>query len=232
MPRPVTPSDDGRRPIEVYLAHAEFHAREDGAGIGAAVTRSGFERGTHVWRCIVSDGREWHYVRVLGHELGPSQPLQRRRGAGNRAVCPHTAVWILDGLEVTIVGAIAARLTERGSGFHMNAADIGTAAAIYVAGACVGGMGIGGEYAAINSAIDELIPARNRGRVDLADQRQLLGGLGDRWLGGTGAAEHRAVPEGRWLAAGVLRGGDHRDRNPARAPPASQEPTLAIHPRA
>ena len=29
------------------------------------------------------------------------------------------------------------------------------------------GMGIGGEYAAINSAIDELIPARVRGRVDL-----------------------------------------------------------------
>jgi MFS family permease len=30
------------------------------------------------------------------------------------------------------------------------------------------GMGIGGEYAAINSAIDELIPARYRGRVDIA----------------------------------------------------------------
>ena len=30
------------------------------------------------------------------------------------------------------------------------------------------GFGIGGEYAAINSAIDELIPARVRGRVDLA----------------------------------------------------------------
>ena len=30
------------------------------------------------------------------------------------------------------------------------------------------GMGIGGEYAAINSAIGELIPARNRGQVDLA----------------------------------------------------------------
>lgn len=29
-------------------------------------------------------------------------------------------------------------------------------------------MGIGGEYAAINSAIDELIPARFRGRVDIA----------------------------------------------------------------
>src|SRR4051812_17047020 len=124
-------------------------------------------------------------------------------------------VWILDGLEVTIVGAIASRLTEKGSGISMTAADIGTAAAIYVAGACVGalffgqltdrhgrkklfmvtlavyivatvatafafapwyfflcrfftGMGIGGEYSAINSAIDELIPARNRGQVDLA----------------------------------------------------------------
>jgi MFS family permease len=30
------------------------------------------------------------------------------------------------------------------------------------------GTGIGGEYAAINSAIDELIPARMRGRIDLA----------------------------------------------------------------
>ncbi|MCW3066393.1 MAG: transporter, partial [Solirubrobacterales bacterium] len=124
-------------------------------------------------------------------------------------------VWILDGLEVTIVGAIASRLTEPGSGLEISSAGIGTAAAIYVAGACVGalvfgqltdrfgrkrlfmatlglyvaatvatafafapwyfflfrfltGMGIGGEYSAINSAIDELIPARNRGQVDLA----------------------------------------------------------------
>src|SRR3954454_4815121 len=123
-------------------------------------------------------------------------------------------VWILDGLEVTIVGAVAARLTEKGSGLDLTTAGIGTAASIYVAGACVGalffgqltdrygrkklfmatlllyivatvatafagtalflfitrfftGMGIGGEYAAINSAIDELIPARNRGQVDL-----------------------------------------------------------------
>ena len=123
-------------------------------------------------------------------------------------------VWILDGLEVTIVGSIGARLTEHGSGVGLTASTIGTAAAIYVAGACVGalvfgqltdrfgrkrlftltlalyivatvatafsfapwyfflcrfvtGMGIGGEYAAINSAIDELIPARVRGRVDL-----------------------------------------------------------------
>jgi MFS family permease len=123
-------------------------------------------------------------------------------------------VWILDGLEVTIVGSIGARLTQHGSGVGLTASSIGTAAAIYVAGACVGalffgqltdrfgrkrlftitlalyivatvatafsfapwyfflcrfvtGMGIGGEYAAINSAIDELIPARVRGRVDL-----------------------------------------------------------------
>jgi MFS family permease len=132
-----------------------------------------------------------------------------------RVVLGLGTVWILDGLEVTIVGSIASRLTEPGSGINLNAADIGTAAAIYVAGACLGalffgqltdrygrkklfmitlalytvatvatafsfepwyfffcrfltGAGIGGEYSAINSAIDELIPARNRGQVDLA----------------------------------------------------------------
>jgi MFS family permease len=123
-------------------------------------------------------------------------------------------VWILDGLEVTIVGSIAAQMTSKGSGIGLSSGQIGTAAACYVAGACVGalffgqltdrfgrkrlflltlllyiaattatafafapwyffvlrfftGAGIGGEYAAINSAIDELIPARVRGRVDL-----------------------------------------------------------------
>lgn len=38
------------------------------------------------------------------------------------------------------------------------------------------GMGIGGEYAAINSAIDELIPARYRGRVDIAVNGSYWGG--------------------------------------------------------
>jgi MFS family permease len=40
----------------------------------------------------------------------------------------------------------------------------------------VAGLGIGGEYAAINSAIDEMIPARYRGRTDLAVN-------GTYWLG-------------------------------------------------
>ncbi|MEU4828254.1 MFS transporter [Actinomadura sp. NPDC023710] len=140
-----------------------------------------------------------------------------------RIVIGLGTVWILDGLEVTIVGSIAARMTEPGSGIDVASGDIGTAAAFYVAGACLGallfgqltdrfgrkklfmitlglyvvatvatafateawylflfrfltGAGIGGEYAAINSAIDELIPARNRGRVDLAIN-------GSYWLG-------------------------------------------------
>jgi MFS family permease len=140
-------------------------------------------------------------------------------------------VWILDGLEVTIVGSVAARLTEANSGIEIDASQIGLAASIYIVGACLGalffgqltdrfgrkklfiltlavyvvatvltafawtpwffyvcrfltGAGIGGEYAAINSAIDELMPARLRGRVDLLIN-------GSYWLGsafGSGAA--------------------------------------------
>ena len=40
----------------------------------------------------------------------------------------------------------------------------------------VAGMGIGGEYAAINSAIDEMMPARYRGRVDIAINGTYWGG--------------------------------------------------------
>ncbi len=43
------------------------------------------------------------------------------------------------------------------------------------------GMGIGGEYSAINSAIDELIPASHRGRIDVSIN-------GSYWLGGIGGA--------------------------------------------
>ena len=131
-----------------------------------------------------------------------------------RVVIGLGIVWILDGLEVTIVGFLAPTLVEPGSGIELTEANIAMAQAIYVAGACIGalffgqltdrfgrkrlflitlslyllatvatafatsplwflaarfftGAGIGGEYAAINSAIDELIPARARGRIDL-----------------------------------------------------------------
>jgi MFS family permease len=42
----------------------------------------------------------------------------------------------------------------------------------------VAGLGIGGEYTAINSAIDELIPAKYRGRVDIAVNGTYWAGAG------------------------------------------------------
>src|ERR1700741_2867160 len=145
-----------------------------------------------------------------------------------RVVIGLGGVWILDGLEVTMVGNVSSRLTEKGSGIELSAAQIGVAAAFYISGACLGalffghltdrfgrrnlfmltlavyliatvatafafapwyffvtrfftGSGIGGEYAAINSAIDELIPARLRGRVDLIIN-------GTYWLGSAAGA--------------------------------------------
>jgi MFS family permease len=121
--------------------------------------------------------------------------------------------WILDGLEVTIVGALGPALQNPAT-LHLSSADLGAVASFYVVGAVTGalisgwvtdrfgrrlvfyatllvylagvllsacawdflsfalfrmltGMGIGGEYAAVNSAIDELIPAKYRGRIDL-----------------------------------------------------------------
>ena len=52
-------------------------------------------------------------------------------------------VWILDGLEVTMVGSVASRLTEKGSGITISTGQIGTAAAFYVAGACIGALFFG-----------------------------------------------------------------------------------------
>jgi MFS family permease len=55
------------------------------------------------------------------------------------------------------------------------------------------GAGIGGEYAAINSAIDELIPARVRGRVDLMIN-------GSYWIGAAlGAAATLVLLDPRWF---------------------------------
>ena len=130
--------------------------------------------------------------------------------------------WTLDGLEVTIVGALGAILTHPAT-LHLTEAEVGLTASAYLAGSVLGailfsyltdrqgrkkwftftlmlylaatvmtafswnlwsfmacrflaGAGIGGEYAAINSAIDELIPARARGHTDLAIN-------GSWWLG-------------------------------------------------
>jgi MFS family permease len=146
---------------------------------------------------------KWHWIVVIG--LG--------------------TVWILDGLEVTIVGSMSDALKPASTGLGLSSSNIGFAGAAYVAGACLGalffgqltdrfgrkklflitlgvyicatvltafsmnplwyygarfltGTGIGGEYAAINSAIDELIPAKYRGRVDIAIN-------GSFWVGAT-----------------------------------------------
>ena len=131
-----------------------------------------------------------------------------------RVVIALGVAWMLDGLEVTLVGSIGGMLMRPDS-LGLSATEIGWAGSAYVGGAVLGalyfgrradrlgrkrmflttlaiylfatvatafafdyasfvlcrlatGFGIGGEYAAINSAIDELVPARVRGRVNLA----------------------------------------------------------------
>src|SRR5512147_2001421 len=131
-----------------------------------------------------------------------------------RIVTALGVTWILDGLEVTIVGALGATLTSPTT-LNLSEPQVGLTASAYLLGSVTGalifadltdhqgrkkwfvltlllyliatvltafswnlwsfmvfrfltGMGIGGEYAAVNSAIDELIPARVRGQTDLA----------------------------------------------------------------
>jgi MFS family permease len=121
--------------------------------------------------------------------------------------------WILDGLEVTLAGAISPALKDSPA-LHFSNADVGLASSAYLAGAVLGalffgwltdrlgrkrlffitlalylvataatslswnlwsfallrfctGAGIGGEYTAINSTIQEVVPARYRGWTDL-----------------------------------------------------------------
>ncbi|MBS0451352.1 MAG: MFS transporter [Proteobacteria bacterium] len=161
-------------------------------------------------------------VAVTGHDI-PARldrlPWSRWHW---RVVTALGVAWVLDGLEVTLVGSLGGVL-ERGDTLALSATQVGASASLYVGGAVVGallfgrladrlgrkrlflltlalyacatfatafssdflffalcrfatGLGIGGEYAAINSAIDELVPARVRGRVNLAIN-------GSFWLG-------------------------------------------------
>ncbi|HEY9566336.1 MAG TPA: MFS transporter, partial [Nocardioides sp.] len=52
-------------------------------------------------------------------------------------------VWILDGLEVTIVGSMSAALKPEGPGLGLSNFDVGLAGAMYVAGACTGALFFG-----------------------------------------------------------------------------------------
>ncbi|QUP56009.1 MFS transporter (plasmid) [Ralstonia syzygii] len=131
-----------------------------------------------------------------------------------RVVIALGITWLLDGLEVTLAGAVAGAL-KQSPALRLTNAQVGATSSAYLAGAVAGallfgwladrlgrrrlffvtlgvyisatlatafswdfaslaafraltGAGIGGEYAAINSTIQELTPARVRGWTDLA----------------------------------------------------------------
>ena len=141
--------------------------------------------------------------------------LDRLRWSGfhTRVVLALGITWILDGLEVTLAGALSGALKESPT-LHFTNFDVGFANSAYLTGAVLGalgfgwltdrigrkklffitlavyltataatalswnvasyalfrfltGAGIGGEYTAINSTIQELVPARYRGWTDL-----------------------------------------------------------------
>jgi MFS family permease len=60
-----------------------------------------------------------------------------------RVVIGLGTVWILDGLEVTIIGFLAPTLVAKGSGVDLTNSDIAFAASIYIAGACLGALFFG-----------------------------------------------------------------------------------------
>jgi len=137
----------------------------------------------------------------------------RWSGFHTRVVLALGITWILDGLEVTLAGALSGAL-KQSPAMHFSNFDVGLANSLYLAGAVLGaigfgwltdrigrkklffitlalylaataatalswnvasyalfrfltGAGIGGEYTAINSTIQELVPARYRGWTDL-----------------------------------------------------------------
>jgi MFS family permease len=134
-------------------------------------------------------------------------------GFHTRVVLALGITWVLDGLEVTLAGALSGALKQSPT-LHFSNFEVGFANSCYLAGAVLGalgfgwltdrigrkklffitlalylaataatalswgvvsyavfrfltGAGIGGEYTAINSTIQELIPARYRGWTDL-----------------------------------------------------------------
>jgi MFS family permease len=161
--------------------------------------------------------------------------------------------WILDGLEVTIVGSLPGALQSR-AGLGLSPTEIGLAASLYVAGAVSGalifgqladqygrrklfvvtvgvylvaiiatglswnfasfalfriltGAGIGGEYSAINSAIQEFTPARLRGRVDLLVNGSYWIGAALGALGSLVVLDPALVPEAiGWRQAFIIGG--------------------------
>jgi MFS family permease len=160
-----------------------------------------------------------------------------------RVVTALGIAWVLDGLEVTLVGSLGVVL-QRPDTLSLSVSEIGVSGSLYICGAvlgalffgrltdrlgrkrlflttlavymtatlatalapdylwfavcrCATGFGIGGEYAAINSAIDELIPARLRGRVNLSIN-------GSFWLGAAlGAALSLVLLDPRVLGAAL-----------------------------
>src|SRR5437899_1617149 len=164
----------------------------------------------------------------------------RWSGFHTRVVLALGITWILDGLEVTLAGALSGALKESPSLTFSNF-DVGLANSAYLAGAVLGalgfgwltdrigrkklffitlalyltataatalswnvtsyalfrfltGAGIGGEYTAINSTIQELVPARYRGWTDLVIN-------GSFWIGAAmGAVAAIVLLDPAWFA--------------------------------
>jgi MFS family permease len=151
--------------------------------------------------------------RVIETSIPSRLDSLRWSGFHTRVVLALGITWILDGLEVTLAGALSGALKESPR-LHFSNFDVGFSNSAYLAGAVLGalgfgwltdrigrkklffitlalyltataatalswnvasyalfrfltGAGIGGEYTAINSTIQELVPARYRGWTDL-----------------------------------------------------------------
>jgi MFS family permease len=161
--------------------------------------------------------------------------------------------WILDGLEVTLVGSLAGAIADSPR-LQLTETQVGLTASAYLAGAVVGalffgwltdrlgrkklftitvliylvatiasgfswnftsfalfrfitGMGIGGEYAAVNATIQELIPARKRGFTDLVINGSFWLGAALGALGAVVALDPGVIdPELGWRVAFIIGG--------------------------